>query len=53
MPNFSYDLHIHSCLSPCGDKENTPYNIAGMAAVAGLDIIALCDHNTASNCPAL
>lgn len=53
MPNFSYDLHIHSCLSPCGDKENTPYNIAGMAAVAGLDIIALCDHNTARNCPAL
>ena len=52
MPNFSYDLHIHSCLSPCGDKENTPYNIAGMAAVAGLDIIALCDHNTTDNCPA-
>ena len=52
MPRFSYDLHIHSALSPCGDKDNTPCNIAGMAAVQELDIIALCDHNTARNCPA-
>lgn len=52
MPKFSYDLHIHSCLSPCGDTDNTPNNIAGMAAVQELDIIALCDHNTCRNCPA-
>ena len=26
-----YDLHIHSCLSPCGEDDMTPYNIAGMA----------------------
>ena len=52
MPQFSYDLHTHSALSPCGDKDNTPCNIAGMAAVQELDIIALCDHNTARNCPA-
>ena len=31
MPEFAYDLHIHSCLSPCGDEDMTPANIAGMA----------------------
>lgn len=30
----------------------TPCNIAGMAALAGLDIVALTDHNTTRNCPA-
>lgn len=47
------DLHIHSCLSPCGDEEMTPNNIAGMAHLAGLDVIAVCDHNTAENLPAI
>lgn len=30
----------------------TPNNIAGMAALAGLQIAALTDHNTTRNCPA-
>ena len=47
---ISYDLHIHSCLSPCGDDDMTPGNIAQMAAV-GLDAIALTDHNAALNLP--
>lgn len=51
IPLF-YDLHIHSCLSPCGDDDMTPANIVGMAAVKGLDVIALTDHNTCKNCPA-
>ena len=50
MIDLSYDLHIHSCLSPCGDNEMTPANIAGMAAVLGLDVIALTDHNSCRNC---
>lgn len=50
--NLYYDLHIHSCLSPCGDDDMTPANIAGMAAVKGLDLVALTDHNSAKNCPA-
>ena len=50
MPEFAYDLHIHSCLSPCGDEDMTPANIAGMAAVKELDVIALTDHNTSRNC---
>jgi len=49
---FYYDMHIHSCLSPCGDSDNTPNNIAGMAKINELDIVALTDHNTAKNCPA-
>ena len=47
-----YDLHIHSCLSPCGDDDMTPANIAGMASIKGLDVIALTDHNSCKNCPA-
>ncbi len=30
----------------------TPANIAGAATLAGLNIVALTDHNTARNCPA-
>ncbi len=51
MHSISYDLHIHTCLSPCGDNDNTPANIIGMAALKGLDVIAITDHNTARNCP--
>ncbi|MBR2079777.1 MAG: PHP domain-containing protein [Clostridia bacterium] len=47
---LSYDLHIHSCLSPCGDNEMTPYNLTNMAKICGCDIIALTDHNTCLNC---
>ena len=52
MKDYYYDLHIHSCLSPCGDNDMTPNNIAGMGVVAKLDIMALTDHNTCLNCPA-
>jgi len=47
---FAFDLHMHSCLSPCGGEDNTPANLAGMCALAGLDIVALTDHNTVGNC---
>ena len=52
MTNLYYDLHIHSCLSPCADDDNTPNNILGMASLSKLDIVALTDHNTTKNCPA-
>ncbi len=52
MRRYYYDLHLHSCLSPCGDDDNTPNNLVGMASLCGLDIIALTDHNTTKNCPA-
>lgn len=52
MTAYFYDLHIHSALSPCADNDMTPNNIAGMAALKGLQILALTDHNSAKNCPA-
>ncbi len=45
-----YDLHLHSCLSPCGDDDMTPWNLVNMAKILGLDIIALTDHNSCKNC---
>ena len=52
MSRYYYDLHVHSCLSPCGDNDNTPNNLVGMAVLNGLQILALTDHNTCRNCPA-
>ena len=49
---FFYDLHLHSCLSPCGSEDMTPANLAAMCALAGLDVVALTDHNTCGNCAA-
>ncbi len=52
MNKYYYDFHVHSCLSPCADNDNTPSNIAGMATLCGLSVVALTDHNTCRNCPA-
>lgn len=52
MNRYTYDLHVHSCLSPCADNDNTPNNLAGMAALNGISIMALTDHNSCRNCPA-
>ena len=49
---MTYDLHIHSCLSPCGDNDMTVNNIVNMAVLKDLDVIALTDHNSSRNCPA-
>ncbi len=50
---FFYDFHIHSDLSPCGDKDMTPNNIANMAYIKGLNMIAVTDHNTIENFKAI
>lgn len=50
---FAVDFHIHSALSPCGDEDMTPSNIVNMALLKGLDIIAVTDHNSCSNLPAV
>lgn len=52
MSRYYYDLHLHSCLSPCADDDMTPANIAGMASLCGLQLLALTDHNTCGNCGA-
>ena len=52
MPDIKADLHIHSCLSPCGDLFMSPALIAEKAAAAGLAAAAVTDHNSALNCRA-
>ena len=49
MKRFIADLHIHSCLSPCGDLDMTPRAIVKKSLEAELDLIAVCDHNSAEN----
>ena len=49
----AYDLHIHSCLSPCASNDMTPLNIARMAKLKGLRIVSLTDHNAGHNLPAM
>lgn len=50
--NYRFDLHIHSCLSPCGDLASSPSAIAKAAKAAGLNGVMLSDHNTSRNAPA-
>ncbi|MBQ2896186.1 MAG: PHP domain-containing protein [Oscillospiraceae bacterium] len=47
---YNTDLHLHSCLSPCADDNMTPQELVRAAKAAGLDLIALTDHNTCRNC---
>lgn len=46
---YTADLHIHSCLSPCGDLEMSPRRIVEIAVQRGLDVIAISDHNASEN----
>jgi len=53
MKIFRVDTHIHTCLSPCGDWGMGPRDIIERSRENGLDIIAICDHNTAENAGAV
>jgi 3',5'-nucleoside bisphosphate phosphatase len=47
---FRFDLHIHTVLSPCTEiADMTPRAIVKAALERGLDMIAICDHNSARN----
>ena len=50
---FKADLHIHTCLSPCADLSMGPRAIVHQATQRGLDVIGICDHNSAENVPAV
>jgi len=43
------DLHIHTCLSPCAEREMSPPAVVREARRKGLHLIAVCDHNSAEN----
>lgn len=51
--NYAVDLHLHTVLSPCSDRDMTPNNIVNMALLKGLDFIAITDHNSAENIKAV
>lgn len=46
---FRADLHVHTLLSPCAAVEMTPRNIVRHALAAGIDIVAITDHNAGDN----
>ena len=53
MKEYKVDLHIHTCLSPCAELEMGPLSIVREARRKGLDVIGICDHNSAENVPAV
>ena len=46
-------MHIHTCLSPCGDWGMSPKTIIKKSLEKNLDIIGICDHNSAENIEAV
>jgi PHP family Zn ribbon phosphoesterase len=53
MKRLRADLHVHTCLSPCGDLSMDPKRVVERALACGLDLIAICDHNSMGNCAAV
>lgn len=53
LRHYRADTHIHTCLSPCSDLGMGPRDIVAQSRKMGLDIIAVCDHNTAENAGAV
>lgn len=51
MKEFRVDLHLHTCLSPCGSLEMSPQQIVETALERGLDAVAVTDHNSTLQCP--
>ena len=49
MKTYHADLHVHTALSPCAEDSMTPPNMVLAALQQGLDIVAVCDHNSAGN----
>ncbi len=46
---YRCSLHLHTCLSPCGDLDMHPASIVRECVRQGLDIIAVTDHNSSEN----
>ena len=47
------DLHIHTCLSPCAQSDMLPTTIIKRARDEKLDVVGICDHNSAENVSAV
>ncbi len=46
---YRADLHVHTCLSPCGDWDMSPAFVIGRCVEKKIDIVAITDHNTIEN----
>jgi hypothetical protein len=53
MMHFAADMHIHTVLSPCAARDMKPAAIVREAALKGMAMIAVCDHNSAGNVEAV
>ncbi|NLE84556.1 MAG: PHP domain-containing protein [Chloroflexi bacterium] len=53
MKSYRVELHIHSVLSACASLEMIPPFIIEKALASRIDILALTDHNSGANVPAL
>ena len=53
MKTYRLELHVHSVLSPCASLEMIPPFIIEKALASRIDILALTDHNSGANVPAL
>jgi predicted metal-dependent phosphoesterase TrpH len=49
MKELKADLHLHTCLSPCGEMEMVPTAMVRQFKAMGLEMIAICDHNSVEN----
>ena len=49
MDRLRADLHLHTCLSPCGGYDVSPAAVVGRATELGLGLIAITDHNSVEN----
>lgn len=49
LHSYRADLHIHTCLSPCAEVTMSPLRIVEKCRRMKLDIIGVCDHNSAEN----
>jgi hypothetical protein len=49
LRRINADLHVHTCLSPCAELDMSPRGIVQEALRKGLELIGVCDHNSAEN----
>ncbi len=49
LRSIKADLHVHTCLSPCAGLDMSPREVVHGALRQGIDLIAICDHNSAEN----
>ncbi len=52
LKTYTADLHVHTTLSPCAERQMVPEQVFARAIKAGIDVLAITDHNSTWNLPA-